>query len=210
VDHFHRLYCQTGYNIATGSSTNGSTRTVTCVTGYSGTATSITCGSNGAWSSSTGCTIISCGTPIAPTGYGFVDGAHTYGTVLSTFCNIDYIGTPASLTCEASGSWTAFSGCIHASCEEPANSEGYIIGAGGNHHFDERTVICASGFRGEPENVVCQETSEWTTPSGCEEAPSSIDYNTSSVFYNTAASSVPVLPITFAMILGLRRVHVST
>lgn len=48
---------QTGYTIATGTTTIGSTRTVTCASGYGGTATALTCQSSGMWTASTGCIV---------------------------------------------------------------------------------------------------------------------------------------------------------
>jgi len=48
---------QTGYIISAGSSTAGSTRTVSCAAEYYGLATSISCQENGSWSSASGCTI---------------------------------------------------------------------------------------------------------------------------------------------------------
>jgi len=46
---------QTGYIISAGSSTAGSTRTVSCAAEYYGLATSISCQANGSWSSASGC-----------------------------------------------------------------------------------------------------------------------------------------------------------
>ena len=47
---------QSGYVIAPGNSTSGSTRAVSCSNGYSGTATDITC-TDGVWSASSGCSL---------------------------------------------------------------------------------------------------------------------------------------------------------
>jgi hypothetical protein len=50
----------TGYSISAGGTTYGSTRSVACATGYSGTAATITCSSSGTWNSCSGCTIVNC------------------------------------------------------------------------------------------------------------------------------------------------------
>jgi len=46
----------TGYTVASGASNQGATRTTSCASGYTGSGSQITCGTNAAWSSPTGCT----------------------------------------------------------------------------------------------------------------------------------------------------------
>jgi hypothetical protein len=46
---------QSGYTIAAGASNQGATRTTSCASGYAGSGTSITCGTNAAWTSASGC-----------------------------------------------------------------------------------------------------------------------------------------------------------
>jgi hypothetical protein len=69
-----------------GASTYGSSRSVSCATGYSGTASSISCQESGAWSSSSGCTIVSCGTPPETTGYVIASGGSNYGSTRTVTC----------------------------------------------------------------------------------------------------------------------------
>jgi hypothetical protein len=105
----------TGYVVGTDSlTTDGSTYSMTCATGYSGTAISITCTADGTWSSSSGCAIVDCRTPVASTGYTIGSGATTYGASRTMSCASGYAGSPPSITCQSSGSWSTQSGCSAA------------------------------------------------------------------------------------------------
>jgi len=79
---------QTGYTIASGTTYYGSTRTITCASGYSGTATSRTCQSSGSWTSSTGCTL-DCSSP-SQSGYTIASGSNGQGATRTTTCAIGY------------------------------------------------------------------------------------------------------------------------
>jgi len=141
---------QLNYVIATGSQAYGSTRTVTCAVGYTGTATSITCTSAASWSLSSGCSIRDCGSPVASTGYvvGTNSGGTLYGGTYTMSCASGYSGTAASITCGTSG-WSTQSGCMaNASCSSPVSSTGYVIASGSNTWGSTRTVTCASGYYG--------------------------------------------------------------
>jgi hypothetical protein len=95
---------RTNYVIAAGLSTVGSTRTVTCATGYTGTATSISCQSSLAWSSLSGCSLVSCGSPVASSGYTLGSGSTRYNSVYTMTCATSYSGTAASIVCQPGGS----------------------------------------------------------------------------------------------------------
>ena len=53
---------------------------------YSGTASSITCQSSAAWTTSSGCTIVSCSSSPTQAGYTIATGASTYGSVCACMC----------------------------------------------------------------------------------------------------------------------------
>ncbi len=136
----------TGYALGSGSTTANSVYTMTCVTGYTGSAASLTCQSNLAWTSQSGCTIVNCGTPVAPTGYSLGTGPTTYGSTFTMACATSYVGVAASITCQASGSWTSPTGCAVLTCLTSPIQTGYVISAGSNAIGATRTVSCAAGL----------------------------------------------------------------
>jgi len=80
---------QDGYVIASGSSSAGSTRTVSCAAGFTGAATSITCQSNFQWTLSSGCSGSSSGScPSSPVfeGYVVASGSSTAGSTRTVSC----------------------------------------------------------------------------------------------------------------------------
>jgi len=156
-----------GYTIASGSSDFEATRTVTCATGYTGGASSIACGADGTWSTSSGCTIRNCGTPTAPTGYALGSGSTTYGSTYTMTCATGYSGTAVSLTCQSSESWTSTSGCTIVSCSSSPTQTGYTIASGSSTYGSTRTVTCGSGMSGTASAVTCSSSGSWTTSSGC-------------------------------------------
>jgi len=158
---------QTGYTINSGTSTYTSTRTVSCATGYSGTASAITCEVSAAWTTSSGCTIVNCNTPVASTGYTLGSGSTTFGSSYSMTCDTGYSGTAAALTCQSSGSWTAQSGCTIVSCPSSPTQTGYTINSGASTYTSTRTVSCATGYSGTASAIACQASAAWTTSSGC-------------------------------------------
>jgi len=158
---------QIGYIIASGSSTYGSTRTVTCEVGYTGTASQVTCQSNLSWSVSSGCSIRDCGAPGAITGYVFASGATTYGSSLTSSCATGYTGSGTSITCSSSASWSSPSGCTIVSCPSSPTQTGYTIAAGASTYGSTRTVTCATGYTGTASSITCQASAAWTAASGC-------------------------------------------
>jgi len=159
----------TGYTLGSGSTTYGSTYSMTCASGYLGTAASLTCQSSGSWTAQSGCTIRDCGTPVASTGYVVYYGsATTFGSTYSMACATGYLGTAASLTCQSSGSWTAQSGCTIGDCGIPVDEVGYIVNAPETSYEAIAIPACAEGFNGTPLNLTCQASLEWTAYGGCE------------------------------------------
>ncbi len=126
-----------------GSSSYSSTRSVTCATGYPGTATSLMCRADGIWSTSQGCCLTGCCcTPLASTGY--VLGTGTGLTTSSTYAmkcvqgyqtpadyldplTSTYLTSPGSIVCQSSGSWAAATGCVIIDCRAPVFA-GYVFG----------------------------------------------------------------------------------
>jgi len=158
---------QTNYVIESGTSVFESTRTVSCATGYTGTATDIACQADGTWTTSAGCTIVSCGTPVAGAGYTLGSGSTTYGSSYSMTCATGYSGTAAALTCQSSGSWTAQTGCTIVSCPSSPTQTGYTIATGSSTYGSTRTVSCASGYSGTASSITCQSSGSWTSSTGC-------------------------------------------
>jgi hypothetical protein len=97
---------QTGYTIASGGVTYDSVRTVTCASGYIGTASSITCQSSGSWTTSTGCNV-NCSVSPTQTGYTISAGASTHSSTRTVTCATGYAGTASVITCNA-GTWSVF------------------------------------------------------------------------------------------------------
>jgi len=158
---------QTNYVITAGSSTYGATRTVSCATGYSGTASAISCQASGGWTSSTGCAIVNCGTPTAPAGYANGSGSTTYGSTFTQTCANGYSGSAPARTCQADGTWSACSGCTIVSCPSTPAQTGYTIATGASTYGSTRTTSCASGYTGSGASITCQASGSWTTASGC-------------------------------------------
>jgi hypothetical protein len=161
---------QTGYSVGSGTTTCGSVRTVTCSIGYSGTPTDVTCQSNLQWTSSAGCSPVSCGEPVAPTGYSFTSGSTvTYGTLRSVSCQQGFYGQPPAIQCQADQTWTQPTGCNFVDCGQPSSSPGYVINSGqsGTGYNAVQTVSCESGYSGTAANIVCQQDLTWSSSSGC-------------------------------------------
>ncbi len=180
---------QSNYVIASGASTYGSIRSVSCATGYSGTASSITCQSSGVWTASAGCSIVDCGIPVASAGYAIGSGSTTYGATYSMSCSSGYSGTAASLSCQAYGSWTAQSGCNIISCIPSPTQTGYAIAAGTSTYGSSRTVSCASGYSGSSTAITCQASAAWTLSTGCTIVSCSSSPTQSGYTFTTGAST---------------------
>jgi len=164
----------TGYALGSGSTTANSVYTMTCATGYTGSAASLTCQSNLAWTSQSGvCTIVSCGEPSSTTGYIINTGGSTYLSTRTCTCATGYTGTAAVLTCQASGAWTAPSGCTIVSCSSSPTQTGYTIAGGASTYGSTRTTTCASPYTGSASSITCQSNGTWSTASSCQ-APSCV------------------------------------
>jgi len=158
---------QNQYVMATGDSVFEAIRTVTCATGYEGTASDITCQADGTWTASSGCTIRDCGSPVAGRGYTVGSGSTTYGSTYTMTCATGYAGTAASLTCQASATWTAQSGCTIRSCSSSPSQTGYTFGSGSSTYEATRTSTCATGYTGTASSITCQADATWSAASGC-------------------------------------------
>jgi len=163
-----------GYSWSGSATTYGTVRSGSCATGYTGTISiSITCSVSGAWtlsngaSAPSGCTIVSCGDPTPVSGYTIGTGGVTYGSSRSCTCSTGYTGTAASLTCQASGSWSAASGCTIRNCGNPTAATGYVLASGGTTYGSTRVVSCAAGYGGAPPAISCTSGGSWESQTGC-------------------------------------------
>jgi len=157
----------TGYAVGSGSTTYGSTHTMACATGYDGTAGSLTCQANGAWTSQTGCAIVSCGSPAAATGYDIGLGGTTYQATRGVACSVGYSGTATSIECQASGSWTTSTGCTILDCGTPTASTGYVVGSGSTTYGSAYTLSCDTGYLGLATSITCLSSGFWESQTGC-------------------------------------------
>ena len=146
----------------------GDSRTWSCNTGYSGSGT-VTCQSNGAWSATPVCTIVSCPALAAPAN-GAVSSPGVAGVYLNTrtwTCNTGYSGGGTS-TCQATGSWSPTPSCTIVPCgvlAAPANGAVSSPGVSGNYG-DTRTWSCNTGYTGSG-TVTCQASGSWSPTPTC-------------------------------------------
>jgi len=157
----------TGYVFAQGSSAGGTVLTSTCAPGYFGTGSSITCQSSSSWTVATGCTIISCPTPVAQTGYVLGSGNMTYGSLFSMTCAVGYSGVATSILCHSSGDWFASEGCYIVDCGDPAVSAAYTVDTGCTTYGCALHVHCAVGYSGSESYISCLSDGTWQQASGC-------------------------------------------
>jgi hypothetical protein len=158
---------QPGYDFGSGIPDSNNQLNPACDDGYTGTATSVSCQSNGAWSISTGCSPVSCGSPSARTGYVYASGDSTYRSIRPVTCAVGYVGSPSSIRCEYTGFWTSTSGCTIVDCNTPS-FPGYTVSTGTTTYQSSRSMACASGWTGTPSStIVCQSEGSWTFPIGC-------------------------------------------
>ena len=165
--------------------TYGSVLNFSCTEGYNlnGTAT-ITCQSNGEWSSSIPtCIPVDCGDPGTPLmGSQNINVTYTFGSLVTFTCNEGYelLQNESNTTmCQADGNWTNadLPNCSIVNCEppeSPANGqiEGNIFTYGSTINF-----TCNTGFVlvGEP-MIVCLEDKNWSseTPPVCHQTCSKL------------------------------------
>jgi len=140
---------------------------MTCVTGYTGTAVSISCQDSGAWTAQAGCTIVSCPSTPSQPNYVISAGASTYGSTRTVTCATGYTGTASAITCLSDATWRSSSGCTIVSCTTTPTQTGYTISAGTSTYGSTRTTTCASGLTGTGSSITCQASGSWTTASGC-------------------------------------------
>jgi len=178
----------TGYVVGTGSATTyGATYSMSCATGYFGTAASLTCQSSGSWTDQTGCTIRDCGIP-SITGYVFaVNLTTTFDAVVTAVCDegAGYLGTATNISCLADSHWSNASGCVLVDCGFPEFGEGYLITGSSNFYGSTATVSCDSGYVGASTSITCQDSGEWTDHGVCEPPASGSSAN-SMIFFSSA------------------------
>jgi hypothetical protein len=113
--------------IGEGESFLDSTRTVSCIDGYSGDPSDITCTDNSEWTTPSGCEQIGCGPP-SQTGYLFSEGTeYTLGATRTATCSEDegYTGTGSDIECQDTSEWTVSAGCAFFDCGAPDNDATY-------------------------------------------------------------------------------------
>jgi hypothetical protein len=183
----------TGYAAScTGTGTAvGDSCAVSCATaaGYWGTPapSSSTCQAGGTWSATTftGCVLVTCPAPSAPTGYAITcGGGRTWGSTCAVSCDdtVGYVGSPtlSLVTCGNGGLWSpatgTLSGCALAVCPAPSARIEYAFSCPGTSFGDTCTVGCATGAVGTPvvATITCGlefGVGVWSTPpdsnSGC-------------------------------------------
>ena len=156
----------------TGSgTTEGSTRSVSCASGYSGScsAASITCQANGAWTTSdcAACLII-CPAPSTPTNGQLTGSGITDGSTRSVACVSGYTGScsPATMTCQSTGAWSTSdcTACVKI-CPAPSTPTNGALSGSGVLVGATRSVACAFGYTGacSPTSMSCQDSQTWTT-----------------------------------------------
>jgi len=187
-----------GYVLGSGSTTFGSTYSMSCATGYTGTAAALTCQADGTWTAQSGCTIRNCGTPVASTGYALGSGSTTYNSSFSMSCASGYTGTAATLTCRADGTWSAQSGCTIVNCGTPSVSSAYNLGSGSTTYGSTYSLSCNSsaGYSGTASSITCQANGTWSAPSGCSagscgQIKASTGTNTDGVYSITMSGTSP-------------------
>ena len=117
----------------------GSTRTVSCASGFTGTPGPITCQSDGLWmfdTSTSGCSPTSSGScPTSPVqdGYVIASGSSSAGSTRTVSCAAGFTGAATSITCQSNFQWTLSSGCSGSSsgsCPSSPVFEGYVVASG--------------------------------------------------------------------------------
>ncbi len=125
-----------GYVIGSGDSTEGSSRTVSCASGYAGNPGPITCQSDGLWTLTSGCSPTSSGScPTSPVqdGYVIASGSSSAGSTRTVSCAAGFTGAATSITCQSNFQWTLSSGCSGSSsgsCPSSPVFEGYVVASG--------------------------------------------------------------------------------
>lgn len=116
-----------------------------------------------------------CGPPSVLTGYSAAAGGTTYQSTRTVTCDTGngYTGNPPVITCDATGSWTAYSGCTTGGgtvdCGAPPSEDGYVPEASPASTLQGATasVTCASGYTGTAAQITCEAGGSWSAYSGC-------------------------------------------
>ncbi|XP_065196585.1 sushi, von Willebrand factor type A, EGF and pentraxin domain-containing protein 1-like [Sycon ciliatum] len=164
-----------------GSTTVGSTRTITCSSDYavnpSATTQTITCQADGTWTMpGVPPCLRDCKTPANPTGGTYpMAGSTTVGSAKTITCSPDYAVNPSATTqtikCQAGGTWTVpgVPPCLR-DCGVPTNPTGGIYpAAGATTEGSTKRISCSAGYAVNPSGttptITCQAGGSWTAPS---------------------------------------------
>eukprot|EP00808_Paulinella_micropora_P029739 g16237.t1 len=158
------------------STAPGDTCKPRCGSGFQGSlAGTMLCGEDGQWSGFTGCEVM-CASPIWNA--RFQDpgncASNARGATCTPVCGAGFRGSPAAtITCENTGTWSAFTGC-DVLCGLPAwNSRFTAPGPAGQCGSSTAgatcTPVCGAGYNGSPAAAInCTQDGSWTAFSGCQ------------------------------------------
>ncbi|XP_064388227.1 sushi, von Willebrand factor type A, EGF and pentraxin domain-containing protein 1-like [Halichondria panicea] len=151
--------------------TVGGTVTYTCNTGYqrSGTAT-VTCQANGRWSTRPICYGICSSPPSISNGSPGTPTSTVAGGRVTYTCNNGYQRSgSATVTCQASGSWSVRPTCNIISCGSPPSISNGSPGTPTSTTFGGIvTYTCNTGYqRSGQSTVTCQASESWNTRPSC-------------------------------------------
>jgi hypothetical protein len=164
-----------GYKIFTGTSVYESVRQVTCIPGFKGDDSTITCQANKQWTAQAGCTRISCGEPVVATGYVIPSGTTLFRDTRQPSCatGFENLVTIPKITCQADKTWSAQASCTRVSCGSVAADTGYVLADGttlgtGIDFESTKTLTCAPGYEGNPPATIkCNSNRLWDSQTGC-------------------------------------------
>ncbi|KAK3085692.1 hypothetical protein FSP39_007308 [Pinctada imbricata] len=174
----------TNANVLSGNNEIGSSRTISCQTGYAmtGSQTTITCQSSQVWTSWSG-SCITCSGPSSISGATVSSGTLTVGSTRTYSCNSGYAdnGQPATITCQSDATWSSTSFACGPVCPSPPSITNGVVQSGSNGVGSTRTISCNTGYglTGSQTYIECQSNQIWTTFTGsCStcSSPSSISY----------------------------------
>ncbi|XP_052242328.1 sushi, von Willebrand factor type A, EGF and pentraxin domain-containing protein 1-like [Dreissena polymorpha] len=149
------------------NTTFGSTANVTCHTGYSASAISITCNSSGIWETAE-CIINDCmATPSLLHGtYILVNGTTTYGSMANVSCDDGLISSVSMVTCLASEDWEE-ANCTAKDCGPLsliANGAYILENQNNNTTFGSTAnLTCHTGYSASAISIMCNSSGIWET-----------------------------------------------
>lgn len=143
---------------------------ISCDPGYTTGGGIITCKDNGTWDTSTAlpCHAIDCDAPINITGYVVTNPASTvYLSNTTIECDTGYTGGGATITCEATGDWTTYTGCEQSGGVVDCGST--IDDTNGAHNGDTTfggtaSITCNTGYTGGGP-ITCEADGNWNETS---------------------------------------------